>query len=214
MAADVIGAHRERPAQLRKERSDAWTKQRKAKFLAELAISCNVQRACKKVGVWAASAYRRRADDPDFADAWQAALQEGYVRLEEALLSRALAVVGHDAVDGDDADDDVDDDDDAGGGKGTSATDSGGASAAAQDPLATMTVAQAIDILKHKRAHLAAMAHAERERRGSAAKRRPTPEQTNAEIMRRIAIVRRQRTAIGIALHAATPDEPNASGEG
>lgn len=196
MAADVIGANRGRPAQVRKKRSDAWTKRRKAQFLTELALSCNVQRACKKLGVWAASAYHHRQDNPDFAEAWQAALQEGYVRLEEALLRRALDVVGHDAGDGD----------------GLVAADGDAPHAVVQDPLATMTLAQAIDILKHKRTQLAGMARAERERRGSLARQRPTPEQTNAEIMRRIGIVRRQRAAIGVASGIEAPDEPRAAG--
>jgi hypothetical protein len=204
MAAVVIGAHRQRPAQLRKERSDAWTKARKAKFLTELALSCNVKRAAKHVGMWPASAYKRRAIDAEFADAWQAALQEGYVRLEEALLRRALAIVGHDAgVCDEGADSD-----------GPVATDGCAVPAAPRDPLATMTVAQAIDILKHKRAHLAGLARVGRERRGNVARQRPTPEQTNAEIMRRIAIVRRQRAAIGITAFAETPDEASAAEEG
>lgn len=169
-----IGAHRVRPAQIRKKRSDGWTKARKARFLTELAISCNVVRAAAKAGAFPSSAYRRRMADADFAAAWQEALQTGYDRLEAALLRRAIEVVESKPLA-------------AEGGEDAELT-------ADPNPIAVMTVAQAIDILKHKHAQLAGAKRAGE--RNFGARIRPTPEQTNAEIMRRIAIVRRQRAAV------------------
>lgn len=171
---EEIGAHRTRPAQIRKKRTDGWTKARKARFLAELALSCNVMRAAAKVGAYPSSAYRRRMADAAFAEAWQDALQTGYVRLETALLRRAIEVTEGKPVDVE-------------GGEN-------GDVMAEPTPLAVMTVAQAIDILKHKQAQLAGAKRAGE--RNFGARIRPTPEQTNAEIMRRIAIVRQQRAAV------------------
>lgn len=177
VADEEIGAHRTRPAQIRKKRTDGWTKARKTHFLAELALSCNVMRAAAKVGAFPSSAYRRRLADAAFAAAWQDALQTGYDRLEAALLRRAIEVMEGEPVEAEenaDADLMVD-----------------------PNPLSVMTVAQAIDIMKHKQAQLAGAKKAGE--RNFGARIRPTPEQTNAEIMRRIAIVRRQRAAVAPA---------------
>lgn len=191
MADSEIGAHRTRPAQIRNKRSDGWTKARKTRFLNELAVSCNVMRAAAKVGAFPASAYRRRATDAAFAEAWQAALQSGYDRLEAALLRRAIEVVEGEPVgaerwaealaEGEGADEGADEGE-------------GQAGAPDPNPLAVMSVAQAIDILKHKQTQLAGAKKAGK--RNFGARIRPTPEQTNAEIMRRIAIVRKQRAAV------------------
>lgn len=184
MADLEIVAHRARPAQIRSKRSDGWTKARKTRFLNELALSCNVMRAAAKVGAFPASAYRRRAADGAFAEAWQAALQTGYDRLEAALLRRAIEVVEGEPV---------------GAERWEEALEEGGQVDIARDPnpLAVMSVAQAIDILKHKQTQLAAAKKAGE--RNFGARIRPTPEQTNAEIMRRIAIVRKQRAAVAEA---------------
>lgn len=176
VADEEIGAHRTRPAQIRKKRTDGWTKARKARFLAELALSCNVMRAAAKVGAFPSSAYRRRLADAAFAAAWQDALQTGYDRLEAALLRRAIEVMEGEPVGAEEEDADL---------------------VVDPNPLCVMTVAQAIDIMKHKQAQLAGAKRAGE--RSFGARIRPTPEQTNAEIMRRIAIVRRQRAAVAPA---------------
>ncbi|MDE0933803.1 MAG: hypothetical protein OSA47_09385 [Novosphingopyxis baekryungensis] len=77
---------------------NGWSKKRIDMFLSVLANSCNVQIAAASAGVDRAAAYRRRARDPAFAAGWDAALQVGFDRLEQALLRRALEVADGFAV--------------------------------------------------------------------------------------------------------------------
>jgi hypothetical protein len=63
----------------------------RALFLAELAQSANVTKAAKVADVMSVAIYKLRQRDAAFRQAWQAALCEGYARLEAALLAEALA---------------------------------------------------------------------------------------------------------------------------
>jgi len=67
-----------------------WTAKVKASFLEAFAVTCNVTRSCAAVGRSTAGAYKVRSRDPAFRAAWDAALLEGYARLEGAVLHRAL----------------------------------------------------------------------------------------------------------------------------
>lgn len=98
---DEIGPQCHRRIQVKRVRSNGWTKARRAAFLAELAQSCNVGRALVVAGMSGSTAYQLRRRDPEFAAQWQAALEIGYERLETALLRRALEAAG--AVEIDDA---------------------------------------------------------------------------------------------------------------
>ncbi len=66
-----------------------WTDAHEERFLDELAASCNVTRAAKAVGFSCVAIYRRRRTDAAFAERWQKALAQGYLRIEMALLRRA-----------------------------------------------------------------------------------------------------------------------------
>ncbi|MCY7280166.1 MAG: hypothetical protein LH610_04590 [Sphingomonas bacterium] len=66
-----------------------WTDEAEALFLDHLAASCNVTASAASAGFSKEALYRRRRTDPDFADRWQAALEQGYVRLEMMLLHGA-----------------------------------------------------------------------------------------------------------------------------
>lgn len=59
-------------------------------FLDALAFSVNVTKASKAAGVTTAAIYRERERDAKFRAQWQAALCEGYARLEAQLLAEAL----------------------------------------------------------------------------------------------------------------------------
>lgn len=72
-------------------------------FLDELAVTCNVRRSLALVGKSAASLYYRRRTVPGFAAAWDAALNEGYAKLEAAMISRALSEETGEAHEGDPA---------------------------------------------------------------------------------------------------------------
>ncbi len=59
-------------------------------FLDHLSERCNVTEALAVSGLASSSLYRERRDNPAFRAAWDAALEQGYSRLEAELLDRAL----------------------------------------------------------------------------------------------------------------------------
>lgn len=71
-------------------RPPAFTKARRATFLARLAESANVSASARAAGVTTAIAYRERRRCAEFRAAWGEALGEGYVRLESEILAEAL----------------------------------------------------------------------------------------------------------------------------
>lgn len=78
-------------------RTGRFNKAKRKRFLDTLAGTCNVTLAVRAAGVAASSCYRARLRDADFAAAWDAAIKNGYQRLEEALLDYALARLAGDA---------------------------------------------------------------------------------------------------------------------
>lgn len=81
-----------RPVQKQRQ-SHGWTATRRERFLAFVAATCNVRAACEDVGLTQASAYALRQRDPAFRQAWKAALETGYDRLEGELLRGAIATL-------------------------------------------------------------------------------------------------------------------------
>ena len=75
--------------QLIRSKGDRWTDEAEAVFLDHLAASCNVLASCQAAGFGNYSVYKRRREDPAFARRWQAALEQGYARIEMALVQRA-----------------------------------------------------------------------------------------------------------------------------
>ena len=73
-------------------RHDGWTAERQIAFIEALAETACVEEACRRVGMSDSSAYRlrRRPKGALFREAWDAALDYGLHRLEQAALSRAL----------------------------------------------------------------------------------------------------------------------------
>ena len=66
-----------------------WTEVSEARFLDRLSASCNVTLAAAESGFSREAVYKRRRLDPGFAERWQAALEQGYARIEMALVRRA-----------------------------------------------------------------------------------------------------------------------------
>ena len=62
-------------------------------FLDHLAMTANVAASARAAGVSSTMAYRYRRRYPEFARAWQAALAEGFSKLESDLLAEALTAV-------------------------------------------------------------------------------------------------------------------------
>lgn len=70
-------------------------------FLDSLAASCNVTWSAKAAGFSKEAFYKRRRRDPRFAERWQAALAQGYARLEAALVKAAVDTMEGRAPDSD-----------------------------------------------------------------------------------------------------------------
>lgn len=79
------------PVPLRARR-DGWTVERQIAFIEALAECGCVRDACRRVGMSAESAYalQRRPAAQSFRIAWEAALDYGVRRIEEAAFSRAI----------------------------------------------------------------------------------------------------------------------------
>lgn len=65
------------PARVNRDRADGWTAERKAHFLAALAVTRDVELAASSAGSTAPSAYRRRLRRPGFAVGWHQAMESG-----------------------------------------------------------------------------------------------------------------------------------------
>lgn len=82
--------------QIVSSRGRRWTDEAEAVFLDSLAASCNVTASAAAAGFSTEAIYRRRRNDPAFAERWQAALDQGYARIEMMLVKRADdALAGH-----------------------------------------------------------------------------------------------------------------------
>jgi hypothetical protein len=66
-----------------------WTDAAAAQFLDRLAASCNVMLSADAAGFCVETVYKHRRENPVFAQRWQAALEQGYARIEMALVRRA-----------------------------------------------------------------------------------------------------------------------------
>src|SRR5687768_10010983 len=79
------------PATLR-ARHDGWTAAKQIAFIEALAETACVEEACRRVGMSDSAAYklRQRPCGAAFRRAWDAALDCGMHRLEQAVLGRAI----------------------------------------------------------------------------------------------------------------------------
>jgi hypothetical protein len=69
---------------------NGWTLERRTRFLAMLACTCNVQRSAQYAGKSANTARDLRHRDPEFGRLWDEAIARGTEFLQEQLLARAL----------------------------------------------------------------------------------------------------------------------------
>lgn len=83
---------RARRVQIARAQPRQWSPRVEARFLATLGATCNVKAACGEVGLTPSSAYRHRRRWPGFAGRWDAALEEGHLRLEIGLLEHGANV--------------------------------------------------------------------------------------------------------------------------
>jgi hypothetical protein len=76
--------------QLRRIRRLRFVPWRKEVFLAHVAGTCDLKAAAEAAGVNPSTVHRHLARDPDFADAFRAALEQGYPLLEAEALRQRL----------------------------------------------------------------------------------------------------------------------------
>lgn len=88
--ADLPTPSARRSVQKRAPRHDGWTDERRARFFAALADSCNIKASCRDVGMSVAGAYMLRDRDPSFRLGWRRSIAQGYAKLELQMLERAL----------------------------------------------------------------------------------------------------------------------------
>lgn len=93
-------SHKDGPQRIRSNGA-WWTDEAEALFLSHLASSCNVAASAAAAGFSAVTAYNHRRCDPAFARKWQAALDQGYARLEMELVRHAADMVENFEVDPD-----------------------------------------------------------------------------------------------------------------
>jgi hypothetical protein len=60
-------------------------------FLAALDEGCSIAGACERAVIARSTAYAWRRDDPDFAEAWDSAVETGTDALEDEAVKRAKA---------------------------------------------------------------------------------------------------------------------------
>lgn len=80
------------PVPRQRDRSDGWKPEVPRAFIEALADTGSVRAACRVIGRTDIGAYqlRRHPEGAEFAAAWDAALEHGIRRLEDALMERAL----------------------------------------------------------------------------------------------------------------------------
>lgn len=88
-AGTIVRASGKDGPQVIRSTGHRWTEQAEAVFLDQLAASCNVKLSAAAAGFSTVAIYNRRRADPGFAARWQAALEQGYARIEILLVQRA-----------------------------------------------------------------------------------------------------------------------------
>ena len=88
---------------IRSPRNARWSQAAEARFLETLAATCNVTAAAAAAGFSTTAIYKRRKAWPGFAAEWAACVEQGYARLEAALIDRASDSLRREAIGGDQA---------------------------------------------------------------------------------------------------------------
>lgn len=171
MSTDIPGPTIIRPAKNGRTqviRSTArWSDEAEERFLSVLAATCNVKAAAKAAGFSTVTLYKRRGRWPGFAAEWDAAIAQGYARLEARLVELA-----NDSLRKPRDDDDDDEEEDE-------------AERAEAGP--AMTVSETMNLLRLHRASVRGGAPQDYAwRRGA-----PDPEAMRASILRKIEAIER-----------------------
>lgn len=141
-----------------------WSKKVEAAFLAELTATANVTAAARAAGVTLPCVYMRRKLWPAFKAEWDAAVAEGFARIETLLVCAATTTLDPEPM----------------------------PERAWEAP--QMSMDQAIKIWL---THRAGGPGAHKRRLGGMPRREPSIEEVRAEIMRKVAAIKRARIAAG-----------------
>jgi len=133
-------------------------------FILSLSETCNVSLSAERAGVSLSTVYYMRQREAAFAAAWQRALDDGYQRLEMGLVQAALAAVEGPRVEAGDIPN--------------------------RPVIEPMTMDQALRLLgRHEGSVRSGRFQTNRLGRG----KMPTSEETDEAILKRLAVLRRQR---------------------
>lgn len=77
-------------AQEARPRAGGWSAKKEAAFLDSLAKHCHIGRAARAAGVRHTTCYRRRRSHPDFARAWDEAIDDARAALSAKLMRQAV----------------------------------------------------------------------------------------------------------------------------
>lgn len=141
-----------------------WSSGKEAAFLAELTATANVKAAARAAGVTPSAVYLRRKHYPAFKAEWDAAVAEGFARIETLVVCAATTTLEPEPL----------------------------PERAWEEPRMTMDQA-----LKVWLTHRAGGPGARKQRLGGVARREPDIEEVRAEIMRKVAAIKRARGVAG-----------------
>lgn len=85
------GAGGGKRVQIARARLAQWTADVEEKFLAALAVTCNVKASCAHVRMTPASAYNHRKRWPAFAERWDQAILDGFEWLDQGAVAGTIA---------------------------------------------------------------------------------------------------------------------------
>jgi len=107
VSADVAGTNgvvrqaKNRGTKIVRTTGKRWSQAAERAFLEELAATANVRAAAATAGFSTTAIYKRRMRWPGFAEAWDEALEQGYVRIETMLVERATDSLSGEPIAGD-----------------------------------------------------------------------------------------------------------------
>jgi hypothetical protein len=101
LAGRVVRPEKDGRSKVIATRGKRWSDRSEKVFLETLAATCNVRLSAAEAGFSTTAVYGRRARWPAFREAWDAAIEHGYARIEAQLVERATDSVVRVELDGD-----------------------------------------------------------------------------------------------------------------
>lgn len=93
LRADEVVSRSKTGVCVMKAGADRWSAGKERRFLDALGATANVRAAAAAAGVSCTAVYRRRRVEAAFAERWQASLEQGWARVEAALVHAAASTL-------------------------------------------------------------------------------------------------------------------------